>query len=150
MCHHLSEAEIQTTPPKPQSQSIGASKKKEKKTVYTSALHPIHLSNPLVTPHPGPRPIRAGLLQATVAANLTGLTEVNGSTDTDAYKEGLKTIQTNVVSNYRASHPTNRVLQRSAPDISASETVLPRRYRTTLAQLRSGQCSRLLTFKHAI
>ena len=75
---------------------------------------------------------------------------MNGSTDTDAYKEGLKTIHTNVVSNHRASHPTNRVLQRSAPDISASETVLPRRYRTTLAQLRSGQCSRLLTYKHAI
>ena len=67
-----------------------------------------------------------------------------------AYKEDLKTIHTNVVSNHLASRPTNRVLQCPAPDIFASETVLPRRHRTTLAQLRSGQCSRLLTYKHVI
>ena len=44
----------------------------------------------------------------------------------------------------------NRVLQRPAPNISPSETALPRHYRTTLSQLRSGHCSRLNSYRHSI
>ena len=44
-------------------------------------------------------------------------------------------------------HPAN---YRSAPAISPAERTLPRYYRTTLSQLRSGQCSRLNSYRHAI
>ena len=38
VCHHLTEAEIRTNPPKPQSQSIGASKKKKKNPLIIHAF----------------------------------------------------------------------------------------------------------------
>ena len=34
--------------------------------------------------------------------------------------------------------------------MSSFEADLPRPYRTTMAQLRSGQCSRLLSYRHAV
>merc|ERR1712074_156763 len=40
VCHHLSEAEIQTIPPKPHSRSIGVSKKKKKKKKKFPGLNP--------------------------------------------------------------------------------------------------------------
>jgi len=41
----------------------------------------------------------------------------------------------------------NRVLGASPPDISPLESLLPRSVRTTLAQLRSGHCRLLNTYK---
>ena len=117
---------------------------------YASALRPIHPSNSLVTTHPGPRPDRAGLLQTTVASDVSGLTDADGSMDPDMYKEATKMIHTSAVSNHLLLRPPNKVLQLPAPDISASEADLPRPHRTTLAQLRSGHCSRLLTYRQTI
>ena len=117
---------------------------------YASALRPNHPSGSLVRMHPGPRPARAGLLQTTVAEDVVGLAEVDGSVSPGEYREVIRAIHTNAVSKHLASRPLNKVLQRPAPDISASETELPRPHRTTLAQLRSGQCSRLLSYRHAV
>jgi len=117
---------------------------------YASALRPTHPSNLLVTAQPGPRPARAGLLQTKVAADVSGLTEAEGSIDPERYKETIKNIHTNAVSNHLVSRPPNKILQLPAPDISASEVDLPRLHRTTLAQLRSGQCSRLLNYRNTI
>ena len=117
---------------------------------YASALRPNHPSNQLVTAHPGPRTSRIGLLQTTVAADVVGLTEADGSVDPEGYRAVVGSIHTNAVSNHLTHRRENRVLQQPAPDISASEVDLPRHHRTTLAQLRSGQCSRLLTYRYAI
>ena len=117
---------------------------------YAGALRPNHPSHLLVTTHPGPRPSRAGLLQTTVAADVAGLTQEDGSMNPDDYKSALKIIHTNAVSNHLASRPINRVLHRHPPEVSPTEAALPRYHRTTLAQLRSGQCSKLLSYRHAV
>ena len=103
---------------------------------YARALRPKHPSNTLITPHPGPNPARAGLPQTTIAADVAGLIEADG--DPYAYKEAIKMIHTNAVSNHLAFRPINRVLVLPAQDISASEADLLRHHHTTLAQLRSA------------
>ena len=50
----------------------------------------------------------------------------------------------------RANFVPNRVLGASPPDISPLENLLPRSVRTTLAQLRSGHCWLLNTYKARI
>ena len=117
---------------------------------FAGALRPNHPSRPLVTAYPGPRPTQAKLLQTSVAADVVGYTEPDGSIDPGEYKNIIKSIHTNIVSSHLASRPPNKVLQRRPPDISASEAELPRHHRATLAQLRSGHCSRLMTYRHAI
>jgi len=68
----------------------------------------------------------------------------------DDVKEARKEIHTKVVCEALASRGTNGVLGSAAPDVDAEEVGLPRGTRTTLAQLRSGYCSALSTFRHRI
>ena len=66
------------------------------------------------------------------------------------YRSAIKDIHSSAVSSHLANRCQNRVLHRPAPAISPAERTLPRYYRTTLSQLRSGQCSRLNSYRHAI
>jgi hypothetical protein len=49
-----------------------------------------------------------------------------------------------------AAYRVNPVLGTIPPPIHPSEESLPRAYRTTLAQLRSGKCANLKTYQHFI
>ena len=71
---------------------------------------------------------QAGLLQTTVAADVSGLIVADGSVDLVAYKETIKIIHTIAVSNHLTFYPTNKILQLPAPDISASEADLTRHH----------------------
>ena len=62
----------------------------------------------------------------------------DGAIDDQSYKEGLKKIHTNCVTNVIRQENDNRVLGAPAPRISSMEKTLPRRTRTILSQLRSG------------
>ena len=66
------------------------------------------------------------------------------------YSTALKAIHTSSVSESVQELAANRVLNASPPLIDKSEASLPRKYRTTLAQLRSGHCNGLTSFHKLI
>ena len=63
------------------------------------------------------------------------------------YKHAKVAIHTNLVQrSIRRSHP-NRVLGTKTPPVHKSEISLPRKTRSTMAQLRSGHCARLRDYQ---
>ena len=65
-------------------------------------------------------------------------------------KEARSRIHTRAVERAIEGRQASGVLGRAAPDVDNAEVHLSRGERTTLAQLRSGYCSDLNTFKHRI
>ena len=113
------------------------------------ALRPAHPSHALVTQDPGPRS-RIPLLQTTFWSAVTGYLGDGGVADPDMHRFTISGIHTAAVAAHLANRDRSKVLLRQAPSISLAESALPRYYRTTLSQLRSGQCSRLNSYRHAI
>jgi len=72
------------------------------------------------------------------------------SIDADIYRDCLRTLHSQAVIDTRANFVPNRVLGASPPDISPLENLLPRSVRTTFAQLRSGHCRLLNSYKARI
>jgi hypothetical protein len=64
-----------------------------------------------------------------------------------SYKYTRDTLHTNAMRDYLASTGVNPVLGIKPPDVHPSEETLPRVYRTTLAQLRSGKCLPLRSYQ---
>ena len=62
----------------------------------------------------------------------------NGTLHPDIYKPTVQSLHTAAVSAVISSRPPNRVLMEPAPPIAEEEQTLPRSYRTTMSQLRSG------------
>ena len=48
------------------------------------------------------------------------------------------------------SQAPNKVLMATPPPIDPAEQLLPRSYRSPLSQLRSGHCSRLMSYRHSV
>ena len=70
--------------------------------------------------------------------------------DPTKYSTIIRYIHTSSVQHYTADRQPNKILQTQPPEISSSEAQLPRPFRSTLAKLRSGQCSKLNFYRHAI
>ena len=70
--------------------------------------------------------------------------------DEATYKASLETIYTHCVGKAIANLEINKVPHAPAPEIHPSETLLARKTRTTLAQLRSGYSTTLNSFLHRI
>ena len=107
-------------------------------------LGPSHPSFHTVTAPSGTRQMKYTLqsrFHSTVAPYLS-----NGSLPPDQYTDTLQLLHTSAVQNYISSRPPNRVLQEPPPPVSEDERALPRPFRTTLAQLRSGFCPALKTY----
>ena len=68
----------------------------------------------------------------------------------DEYKQMNKAIHTESVRETILSYNTNKVLNERPPEINESESQLPRKSRTTLAQLRSSYSPFLNTYLHRI
>ena len=66
------------------------------------------------------------------------------------YDAVIRSIHTDVVSNYIDGMSPNRVLGNLPPLISPTEKFLPRLTRNTLAQLRSGHCAHLMSYQFKI
>ena len=112
-----------------------------------SALRPNHPSHVVVTAPPGPRHMKDTLHSKHIAAISPLLS--NGTTDPATYRATLKTIHTESVSRV-ADDPNynfSRILGGTRPYISPSESSLSRAERSTLAQLRSGQCHLLQDYQ---
>ena len=102
------------------------------------ALRPAHPSHALVTQDPGPR-ARIPLLQTSFHQYVAEFTEDDGTIDPTNYRPTIHSIHSSTVARHLANRSPNKVLLQPAPDIAPTETSLPRYYRTTLSQLRSGQ-----------
>ena len=66
--------------------------------------------------------------------------QCDGVLDPGDYKKSLDTLHTEAVSNTIAKLGKNPILDTNPPPIASSESRLSRKQRSTLAQLRSGQC----------
>ena len=62
----------------------------------------------------------------------------DGVSEPNNIKHGLKTLHTTCVQNAIERQLPNQVLNAPAPVVDKTEEILPRKTRTTLAQLRSG------------
>ena len=74
----------------------------------------------------------------------------DGTLPPSSYKYCLSNLHTSAVNHSILSLSNNRVLNAPAPQIDPSESSLPRPYRSTLSQLRSGFCSKLQSYLHLI
>ena len=111
-------------------------------------LVPSHPSHTIVTAPSGPRRIKHTLQSRFLPAVAPHLT--NGTLTPDTYKDTIKTLHTSAVTSAISSRRFNRVLASPDPTVSEEEKTLPRAYRTTLAQLRSGFSPALNTYLHRI
>ena len=109
-------------------------------------FQPNHASFPVVTANSGPRR-KKKTLQLSFADQVSDLL-VDGCVED--IKEARKVIHTRAVEEAIASRGPNGVLGSAALDVDTGKVGLPRGARTTLAQLRSGYCSALHSFKHRI
>ena len=111
-----------------------------------TCLQPNHVSLPIVTADSGPRRMKQSLQ--------TGFRDQVNDLLVDGNVHDIKTtrkvLHTRAVQAAIRSRRLNGVLSGAAPEVDQSETELPRIARTTLAQLRSGYCSALETFRHRI
>ena len=112
------------------------------------ALEPGHPSHDTVQLPPGPRQMKQTL--KTKVGNLVEPFLVDGIIPAGASKQAVDGIHTSVVQETIANYGNNRVLNTPAPKINPIESHLPRLTRATLAQLRSGFCSRLNDFQFRI
>ena len=62
-------------------------------------------------------------------------------------KDTLQALHTSFVSTAIGNMKNNRILYNRPPSINDEETLLPRRQRTTLLQLRAGHCKLLISHK---
>ena len=115
-------------------------------------LQPEHPSFPIVTADSGPRPMKH-TLQSRYLPRLEELTGDAGLTGIGTIVDPVTTrkqVHTRAVENSIAARQANEVLGAPAPDVAVEEEDLPRKTRRTLAQLRSGECIALNSYKHKI
>jgi hypothetical protein len=110
-----------------------------------SALRPHHPSFPTVTSLSGPRHMKH-TLQSRFLPSLVPYLH-NGTIRPDSYRQTIKALHTAAVTSAIAAQDVSKVLNQAPPPIDPSELELPRRFRTTLSQLRSGYSSSLRSFQ---
>ena len=115
-----------------------------------SSLRTHHPSYRCVTAPSGPRASRRiPTLQSRFLGDVQHYLE-GGATPSDSYGQIIKDIHRTTVNSFRSLQTPNKLLNRPAPEISEEEMGLPRHYRTTLSQLRSSYCSRLLNYRYRV
>ena len=105
---------------------------------------PSHPSHALTTASSGPRTIRHTLQSKFLPSVTPYLT--NGVLPPNDYKPTLQALHTTAVLSAISSRAPNKVLQSPPPPISEEEFSLPRPFRSTLSQLRSGFCPALNSY----
>ena len=117
-----------------------------------SAMRPIHPSHDLVQLPPGPRKNKLGRpLKETLSSKyghvVAPFLNDQGVMAGVSYKRARESIHTAAVQNSIRKQGPNPLIGRIAPPVSASERRLPRKFRTTLNQLRSIHCSALQSYQ---
>ena len=111
-------------------------------------MQPSHPSHSTVTSPSGPRNLIKTLQSRYLPTVEPYLLE--GSLPPQNYTLTIKSLHTQAVASAITSYSPNRILQSPSPPIAEEEVTLPRPYRTTLAQLRSGFCSALADFRERV
>ena len=106
-----------------------------------STLRPGHPSREVVLTDPGPRRKKETLRSKFGEKVEPFLTD--GTIAVDEYRSAIKTLHTKAVTQSIEDLGENHLLNSIPPPIDDSELALNRPERTTLAQLRSGECHRL-------
>ena len=104
-----------------------------------SASRPTHPSFDTILSNPGRR-LKKHTLQSRFQHMVDPYLNDDGVLDPNDYKAAIKDIHTKVVTETVSSLAPNPFLGCPPPPIDKSEKTLPRRCRTLLAQLRSGEC----------
>ena len=122
------------------------------KQFLVSALRPHHPSHRLVTDNTNRRPRHTPIRYTLQSKFLPSIQYVlaDGLDSIENYKEAISTLHTDCVRSTLESFPDNPVLQSPAPDVHPDEEELPRAYRTSLSQLRSGYSRLLNSYRHRI
>ena len=115
-----------------------------------SSLRQNHPSHQYVTSHSGARAgQRVHTLQSRFLPDVQHLIN-NNLTPPSEYRKIIAELHSIAVSSHLSAAPPNKILLSAPPEIDETESRLPRHYRTTLSQLRSGYCSRLNCYRHRI
>ena len=88
----------------------------------------------------GARRMKQTIYIATKNSDKIGPFLTNGTLDPADYRNSHTSLHTDAVANTISKLGANPILGTLPPAIAASETTLTRRQRSTLSQLRSGQC----------
>ena len=75
---------------------------------------------------------------------------VNGSLAQGTYPLVKKALHTKFVSQAIDAQDNHPLLNQPTPKVNVTEKSLPRHYRSTLSQLRSGHCSNLANYLHRV
>ena len=112
-----------------------------------SAFNERHPSFGTVTSISGPRPLRHTLRSRHLSAVAPFLRD--GVLPLESRQDVLKELHTDAVTAaiQKLDENPNRVLNARPPPVHQSEGELPRHWRTTLSQLRSGFCCQLNNYK---
>ena len=113
-----------------------------------SALRPSHPSHAIVNGPSGPPDMKKTLQSKHLARVEPYLRD--GVIDPTTYKTVINKIHTECVKESIENLGNNRLLDAPPPKISSSEKSLSRPERSTLSQLRTGQCKRLNDFQHKL
>ena len=111
-------------------------------------LVPSHPSHLITTASSGPRNMKH-TLQSRFHSSVSPFL-VNNSLPPDSYRTTIQSLHTSAVASTLAARPPNRVLSSVPPPIAEEELSLPRPYRSTLSQLRSGFCPALNSYQAVI
>ena len=109
------------------------------------ADHPAHSS---VSRPDGPRKMKHTLqsrFKDDISRHL-----VDGCLPAGAFPESKVDIHTEYVRKSLLAQGNNPLLHIPTPDVDQSESILPRHYRSTLSQLRSGHCNNLAAYLHRV
>ena len=127
---------------------------------YASALQLLHPSHLIITSSSEPRLLRA-TLQASYHRIHKGLRVrgddpnaptliLGGVLEEGAYPLARRLLRGRMIVETIRSQALNRVLMATPPPIDSAEQLRPRSYRNALSHLRSGYCSRLMSYHHSI
>ena len=105
-----------------------------------------HVNHPLVLRPPPSRHIKNSL---SLEYDVTDLVPDRGL-DLAAYRRGAVSLHTEAVRSAIGSYAPNKILGAPPPEVHKDERLLPRRTRTSLAQLRSGYCKLLNSYMSRI
>ena len=119
------------------------------KQFLLATTQPHHPNHSDLDDLPDPRHTKRNTLKTKFADNIKPLT-AGGITDPVSYKAGLRQLHTDAVRQTINNQAPNKVLNMPAPKINRTEKLLPRKTRTTLAQLRSGYSTYLNSYLHRI
>ena len=112
-------------------------------------LQPDHPSHQYVTLDRGRRPMKE-TLRSKCLADVEPFLNDDGVVERGSYEAAKVGIHTKIVSETIDSLGPNRVLGRQPPPIDPTEVYLHRQIRSTLSQLRSSHCARLLSYQARI